>query len=87
MKDILLTLGRKLWQKRMWRLRQSTHLKRCSAVQVSVCSECLSLLLPLKGSRDSTCMISEQVVDLLCVVVELKKEVERLMSIRECKKR
>ena len=54
-------------------------------VQVFVCSECLSLLLPLKGGRDSTCMRCEQVVDLLSVVVELKEEVERLTSIRECK--
>ena len=48
-------------------------------VQVSGCSECLSLLLLVNGSRDSTCMRCEQVDDL----VKLKEEMERLRSIRE----
>ena len=47
-------------------------------VQVSGCSECPSLLLLMKGSRDSTCVRYEQVYDLLGVVVKLKKEMKRL---------
>lgn len=53
------------------------------AVQVSGCRECLSLLLPGEGGRDSTCVRCEQVDELLSLVVELKEEVERLRAIRE----
>ena len=42
-------------------------------VHVCGCSECLSLLLSVKGSRDSTCMRCEQVDDLLSMVSELKE--------------
>jgi len=31
LKDISLTLGRKLWQEGMWQLIRSTHLKRCGS--------------------------------------------------------
>jgi len=48
------------------------------AVQVSGCSECLSLLLPEKGSRDFTCMRCQQIGDLHIMVVKPKEEVERL---------
>ena len=53
-------------------------------VQVSGCSECLSLLLLVNGSRDSTCMRCEQVGDLLSMVAELEENVEKL-SMKGCK--
>lgn len=53
-------------------------------VQVSGCSECLRLLLPRQDGRDTTCMRCEKVEDLLSLAAELKDEVERLRSIREC---
>lgn len=59
-------------------------LPRNVAVQVSSCRECLNLLLPGEGGRDSTCMRCEQVDKLLSLVVELKKEVQRVRTIREC---
>lgn len=49
----------------------------------SGCTECLSLLLPGEGGRNSTCGRCEQVEDLLSMVAELKEEVETLQSIRE----
>jgi len=54
------------------------------AVQVSGCRECLSLALIPEDSRDNSCVRSDQVNDLLSLVAELKEEVERLSSIREC---
>lgn len=54
------------------------------AVQVSGCNECLSLALLPQGSRDTVCIRCDQVNDLLRKVVELKEEVERLRSIRNC---
>jgi len=39
----------------------------------------------VKGGRDSTRLRCEQVDDLLSTVVQLKEEVERLRSIRQCK--
>ena len=63
---------------------QMEGLPRNVAVQVSGCRECLSLLLPGEGGRDSTCVRCEQVDELLSLVVELKEEVERLRTIREC---
>lgn len=54
------------------------------AVQVSGCREYLSLLLPRESSRNSTCMRCKQVEDLLSLVAELKEEVDRSRSIREC---
>jgi len=53
-------------------------------VQVSGCRECLSLALVPEDSRDNCCVRCEQVNDLLGLVAELKEEVERLRSIREC---
>ena len=46
----------------------------------NVCGECLLQ----EGSRDTTCMLCEQVDDLLSMVVKLEK-VKKLRSIRECK--
>ncbi|KAI6057764.1 Golgi phosphoprotein 3 [Aix galericulata] len=46
--------------------------------------ECLSLLLPLEGGRDTARMRCEQVEDLISLEVVLKEEVERLRTIREC---
>ena len=57
-----------------------------AAVRVSGCRECLSLALVPKGSRDNSCLWCDQVDDLLCLVAELKEEVERLRSIRECER-
>ena len=67
-------------------MTQTDGLSRNVAVQVSCCRECLSLLLPGEGSRDSTCVRCEQVDELLSLVVELKEEVQRLRTIRECER-
>lgn len=40
-------------------------------------------MLPLKGGRDTTYVSCEQVDDLLNLVAELSKEVERLRRIRK----
>ncbi|KFU84659.1 hypothetical protein M959_03165, partial [Chaetura pelagica] len=56
---------------------------RHAAVQVSGCSECLSLALVSEGTSDSACVRCEQVNDLLRQVVELTEEVARLRAIRE----
>lgn len=63
---------------------QMKGLPRIAAVQVSSCSECLSLMLLREGGRDSNCVRCEQVDELLSLVVELKEEVKRLRTIREC---
>ena len=57
-----------------------------AAVQVSGCGECLALSLLQEGSQDTSCVQCEQVDDLLSLVGELKGEVERLRSIRDCGK-
>ena len=54
-------------------------------VEVSGCSECLSLLLPMRGSRDTACVRCEQMGCLFSAVLNLREEVERLRSIRKCK--
>ena len=69
-----------------WQL-QMECLPENPAVQVRSCSKCLSLLLPVKGGRDSTSVRCEQADDLLSMVAELKEEVERLRSIRECEQK
>ena len=63
---------------------QTEGLPKNVAVQVSGCRDCWSLLLPGDGGRDSAFMRCEQVDELIQLVVELKKEVQRLRSIREC---
>lgn len=63
---------------------QTECLLRNAEVQVSSCRECLSLLLPPQDGRDTTCMRCKQVEDLLSLVAELKEEVDRSRSIREC---
>ena len=60
--------------------------RKHAAVQVPGCKECLSLSVLLEGSSDSTCVRCNQLDDLLSLVVELKEEVERLRSIRECER-
>ena len=57
-----------------------------AAVQVSGCGECPALPVLQDSSRDTTCVRCEQVGDLLSLVEELKEEVERLRSIRDCGK-
>ena len=66
--------------------RKSVHTQtdcplKIVAVQVSGCRECLSLLLPSTGGRETVCMRCEQVDDLVRRVAELKEEVERLTDI------
>jgi len=61
--------------------------RKHTAVQVSGCRRCLSLVLVPEGSRDNGCVRCEQVNDLLSLVAELKEEVERLRSIRECERK
>ncbi|XP_042725317.1 uncharacterized protein LOC122178868 [Lagopus leucura] len=56
------------------------------AVQVSGCRECLSLLLPGEDGKDATCVRCEQLDELLNLVVELREEVGRLRTIRECER-
>ena len=63
---------------------QTEGLPRNVAVHTSGCRGCLSLLLLGEGSRDSTGVGSEQVDELLSMVMELKEEVERLRTIRDC---
>jgi len=60
--------------------------KQDGSVQVSVCSECQSLAFAVLGEGDSTCVRCNQLNDLLSLVVDLKEEVERLRSIRECER-
>lgn len=62
---------------------QIEGLPRSVAVQVSGCRECLNLLLPWEGGKDATCVRCEQMDELLSLVVELRKEVERLRAIRD----
>ncbi|KAK4817905.1 hypothetical protein QYF61_002388 [Mycteria americana] len=57
-----------------------------AATQVSGCRECLGLSLFMHGSRADSCVRCDQVDDLLCMVAELREEVERLRSIREAEK-
>lgn len=63
---------------------QTEPSRRHAAVQVSGCSECLSLALVLEGASDTACVRCERINDLLRQVVELREEVERLRAIREC---
>ena len=56
------------------------------AVQVSGCRECLSLLLPGEDGKDATCVRCEQLDELLNLVVELREEVDRLQTIRDCER-
>ena len=63
---------------------QTEGLPRNVAMQVSGCRECQSLLLPREDRKDATCVRCKQVDELLSLVVELREEVERLRSIREC---
>jgi len=65
---------------------QMEGLPRNGTVQVSGCRECLSLLLPGEGGRHSTCVRCEQVDELLSLLGELKEEVQRLRTIRECER-
>ena len=60
--------------------------KQGASAQVSGCSECQSLAFAVLGEGDSTCVRCEQLNDLLSLVVDLKEEVERLRSIKECER-
>jgi len=57
-----------------------------TGVQISGCRDCLSLALVPEDSRDNSCVRCDQINDLLSLVAELKEEVERLRSIRECER-
>lgn len=63
---------------------QTDCLPKYAAVQVSGSRECLSLLLPMEGGRDTTCMRCEQVEDQISLVAELKEKMEKLRTIKEC---
>ena len=65
---------------------QTEVLKQHVSVQVSGCSECQSLTFAVLGEGDSTCVRRNQLNDLLSLVVDLKEEVERLRSIKECER-
>ena len=60
--------------------------RKHAAVQVPGCRECLSLSILPEGSSDNTCVHCNQLDDLLSLVAELREEVERLRSIRECER-
>ncbi|KAJ7427147.1 hypothetical protein WISP_09386 [Willisornis vidua] len=62
---------------------QTEPSEKDAATQVSGCIDCLSLELLPEDSVRSTCIRCEQVNDLLCLVAELREEVERLRNIRE----
>ena len=60
--------------------------KQHASVQVTGCDECQSLALAVPGDGGSTCVRCDQLKDLLCLVVNLKEEVERLRTIKECER-
>ena len=60
--------------------------RKHAVVQILGCRECLSLSILSEGSSDNTCVRCDQLDDLLSLVEELKEEVERLRSIRECER-
>ncbi|KAJ7406635.1 hypothetical protein BTVI_64993 [Pitangus sulphuratus] len=57
--------------------------KKNAAVQITGCTECLSLALVPQDSVRGACIRCKQVNDLLYLVAELKEEVEKLRTIRE----
>ena len=57
--------------------------RKHTAVQVSGCSECHQLALEMDSSKGNMCIRCKQVDYLLCLVAELRKELDRLRSIRE----
>lgn len=57
-----------------------------AGVQVSGCTECQSLALAVLGEGGSDCVHCDQVNYLLSLVVDLKEEVERLRTIKECER-
>ncbi|KAJ7412505.1 hypothetical protein WISP_96256 [Willisornis vidua] len=65
---------------------QTLPSKEDTATQTSGCEECLSLPLVPENGMGGTCVRCEQVNDLLCLVAELKEEVQRLKCIRESEK-
>ena len=65
---------------------QTEGLPRNVTVQVPGCGECQSLLLLREDGKDATCVRCEQADELLSLVVELREKVERLRTIRECKR-
>ena len=60
--------------------------RKHAAVQVLGCRECLSLSVLSEGSSDNNCVCCDQLDDLISLVVELREEVERLRSIRDCER-
>ena len=63
--------------------------KQDAGVQFSGCRECQSLALPAfsaLGEGGSNCVRCDQVNYLLSLMVDLKDEVERLRSIKECER-
>ena len=56
-----------------------------AAVQVSGCSECHQLALEADNNKGNNCISCNLVDYLLCLVAELREEVDRLWSIREAK--
>jgi len=65
---------------------QTGVLKQYATAQVSGCSECQKLAFAVLGEGGSTCVRCDQLNDLLSLVVDLKEEVERLRSIKECER-
>ncbi|PKU48256.1 rna-directed dna polymerase from mobile element jockey-like [Limosa lapponica baueri] len=57
-----------------------------TATQVSGCRECFNLSWLMDGRRDDSYVRCDQVDYLLSLVAELKEQIERLQSIRECEK-
>ncbi|PKU49565.1 death-associated protein 1 [Limosa lapponica baueri] len=61
---------------------EATH--KHAGIQATGCSECWNPATANGG--DNTCVRCEQIKDLLNMVAELKEEVKRLRSIRECER-
>ena len=61
---------------------QSEIPKQHASVQVSGCGKCQSLAFAVLGDGDSNCVRR----DLLSLVVDLKEEVKRLRTIKECER-
>lgn len=57
-----------------------------ASAQVCGCRECQGLAFAMQGDGDSACVRCKVLNNILSLVVDLKEEVERLSSIRECER-
>ena len=57
-----------------------------ASTQVTGCDESQRLAFAVPGDGGSTCIRCDQPNDLLSLVVDLREEVERLRTIKECER-